>query len=261
MAREAGNDIIERILSRASHDGALPAFADAHCHLGLMANGAELAAQASQAGLTLLSMGVEPARFAHESACFGAQPGVHVGLGAHPWWVPEADAKAAAEMRDAFDMCFDSASIIGEVGLDFAPRHLGAADDQVALLTHIFARCAERSGLFISIHAVRSGATVLDLLEASGAHRGNAVAFHWFSGNSAELQRALGLGCLFSVNERMLATRRGRASVRALPQDRILLETDAPSEDGATCQIEDIAAQLLRTAQLAEDVRQPQAAR
>ena len=312
MTRAAGADIIECILSRASHDGVLPAFADAHCHLGLMSNGDTRAAHAVQDGLVLLNMGVEPTRYANELARFATPHdgregtphdgcegtphdgcegtlhdgcegtphdgcegvgtntdagAVYVGLGMHPWWVPashDATSNASptsgatlsqAALIDAFDEHFEEAALIGEVGLDFAPRHKDTADAQVALLTHIFERCATRTGLFISLHAVRSSSQVLDLLEASGAHRENTVAFHWFSGDAGERQRALKLGCFFSISERMMETRRGRAHVRALPFERILLETDAPAHEGERCTAQQQAEQLLRTARLAEEIR------
>ncbi len=83
----------------------------------------------------------------------------------------------------------------------------------------------------ISLHAVRSAGTCLDVLEATGAATRCRCVMHWFSGSSDELGRALRLGCSFSVGERMLATRRGREYARQLPAARLLLETDLP--DGA----------------------------
>ena len=51
---------------------------------------------------------------------------------------------------------------------------------------------------------------------------------HWFSGTSDELARARRLGCYFSVSEHMLASKRGREYARVVPEERLLLETDAP---------------------------------
>ena len=82
----------------------------------------------------------------------------------------------------------------------------------------------------ISIHAVRSATAVLDVLERRHATRSSACILHWFSGSSQELARARELGCHFSVNPNMLATKRGRAYVRQIPPNRLLLETDLPEE-------------------------------
>ena len=93
------------------------------------------------------------------------------------------------------------------------------------------------AGRVISIHAVRSAGTVLDALESFGlltlSPNSPAIIFHWFSGTSNEFVRARNAGCHFSVNERMLATKRGREYARQIPLDRLLLETDAPAEPQA----------------------------
>ena len=84
----------------------------------------------------------------------------------------------------------------------------------------------------LSIHAVKAAGEALDVLERAGALVGNACIFHWFSGTSDELQRAVRAGCFFSINPRMLASKRGRAYAQAVPAERLLLETDAPSQPG-----------------------------
>ena len=62
---------------------------------------------------------------------------------------------------------------------------------------------------------------------------GNACIIHWFSGTSDQLTRARRAGCYFSVNPRMLGSKRGRAYAQAIPADRLLLETDEPASAGA----------------------------
>lgn len=80
----------------------------------------------------------------------------------------------------------------------------------------------------ISLHAVRAASDVLDALTRAGALKQHACVFHWFSGTSDELVRAVRAGCFFSVGPRMLKTKRGRAYARAIPARQLLLETDAP---------------------------------
>lgn len=80
----------------------------------------------------------------------------------------------------------------------------------------------------ISLHAVRAASDVLDALTRAGALEQHACVFHWFSGTSDELVRAVRAGCFFSVGPRMLKTKRGRAYARAIPARQLLLETDAP---------------------------------
>ena len=81
----------------------------------------------------------------------------------------------------------------------------------------------------ISIHAVNAAAAALDALEQAGAFALHHVIFHWFSGTSDDLHRAVELGCFFSVGPRMLASRRGREYARQIPLGQLLLETDMPA--------------------------------
>lgn len=84
----------------------------------------------------------------------------------------------------------------------------------------------------ISIHAVNAAAAALDALEQAGAFALHHVIFHWFSGTSDDLHRAIELGCFFSVGPRMLASRRGREYARQIPLEQLLLETDMPAHEG-----------------------------
>lgn len=54
------------------------------------------------------------------------------------------------------------------------------------------------------------------------------IVFHWFTGSKSEAQRAVYLGCYFSINTAMLRCDRGRNLVATLPVDRLLTETDTP---------------------------------
>ena len=71
---------------------------------------------------------------------------------------------------------------------------------------------------------------IMDMLEEYELLEDNTIIFHWFSGSSAQLKRARDLGCFFSVNAFMLQTKRGREYAKAIPLDRLLIETDLPEE-------------------------------
>ena len=81
----------------------------------------------------------------------------------------------------------------------------------------------------ISTHAINAAAAALDALEQASTFALHRVIFHWFSGTSDDLHRAVKLGCLFSVGPRMLASRRGREYARQIPLGQLLLETDMPA--------------------------------
>ena len=76
------------------------------------------------------------------------------------------------------------------------------------------------------------------------------IIFHWFSGTSDEFVRARIAGCYFSVNERMLATKRGREYARQIPLDRLLLETDAPAEPDAETSARQLVDSLIRVSEV-----------
>ncbi|MFV8381531.1 TatD family hydrolase [Corynebacterium hindlerae] len=146
-------------------------------------------------------------------------PGPLRSLGYHPWWV----ASDMDKQLELFDDAVHLTRFIGEIGLDFSPRRLDNADLQQQAFRHIVSALDE--GHVMSIHAVRSASAVLDVVEGCPA----TPIIHWFSGNSDELTRLIRMGGCISVNPRMLETKRGRAFVKQVPADRILLETDFPS--------------------------------
>ena len=214
-----------------------PRLFDAHCHLDFMAHPDAVADEATALGLGLFDCGVDPRDFASAHGRARRLPTVIKGVGLHPWWL--ADGRCGPAEVNLLCEVADQERYIGEVGLDFSARFAGSeplqiqAFDQLckALVQHPL---AER---VISIHAVRSAGTVLDALESYGlltpSPNSPAIIFHWFSGTSNEFVRARNAGCYFSVNERMLATKRGREYARQIPLDRLLLETDAPAEPQA----------------------------
>lgn len=80
-----------------------------------------------------------------------------------------------------------------------------------------------------SRHGVKSAGRVLDLLEDFGLFSADVKPIiHYFSGTSDELTRNIRLGGHISVNQWMLQGKRGRAYVKQIPGDRILLESDYP---------------------------------
>ena len=203
---------------------------DMHCHLDRIADPQITAYQLAERGIAVFCTTVTPeeARVARDS--LAAFPMVRVGVGLHPWWVSsgscgENGPELAAWLTDTTDY-------VGEVGLDFSSEYSESKDAQVEAFEAIIRTCAEhpREGRVISIHAVRSAATVLDILERHGMPEQTHCIFHWFSGTSDDLARLRALGCYISVNEHMLATKRGREYARQIPLGQLLIETDAPPQ-------------------------------
>lgn len=226
---------------------------DAHCHLDLMACPDTVADEAEAMGLRLFDCGVDPRDFAAAEKRAGRHPNIIAGVGLHPWWL--ADGRCSAAEIDLLCKLAAQERFIGEVGLDFSARFTGSEPLQMLALGRLCNALVQHplAERVISIHAVRSAGTVLDVLGSHGlltpGPDSPTIIFHWFSGTSDELTRARNAGCYFSVNERMLATKRGREYARQIPLERLLFETDAPTEPQADTTALALATSLANAAQ------------
>ena len=228
-----------------------PRFFDTHCHLDLMLNPDAAASESAALGLGLFDCGVNPRDFSAANERARRQPGIIAGVGLHPWWL--ADGRCSAPEIDLLCEVAAQERFIGEIGLDFSARFTGSKLLQIQALEQLCDALVQHplAGRVISIHAVRSAGTVLDVLESHGLLTPRpdspTIIFHWFSGTSDELVRARNAGCYFSVNERMLATKRGCEYARQIPLDRLLLETDAPAEPDVETSAQSLIRSLART--------------
>lgn len=221
----------------------MPILHDMHCHLDFMANGEEVARDAQAAGTHIFANTVEPSGYTAACGRFAEFGNVRIGLGLHPWWV---DAEDPAQQIAAFEQLLPDTRYVGEIGLDFGRRGSATRDTQVEAFTRIAQLCADAGGKLLSLHAVRSAETVLDILECTGALATCTCIFHWFSDTSTQLLRARRAGCFFSVNPMMASTGRGREYIKAIESDCLLLEADAPPEQGMDYSYGELCVQLGR---------------
>lgn len=243
---------------------------DTHYHFDFIDEGVRLPflRACTKRGLRLVAQTLLPSRFYENlewaaNACRDAGANLGAGgdegaevhwpawsLGLHPWYIEEAHI---GEELELFGSGLEKTRLIGEVGLDFAPRRLEAvpAQLQVEVFSEVVTmscEAANRGGAFrreadkssflpyvLSIHAVRAASTALDLLEGSDAlGRGLVPVFHRFSGTSDDLMRLIRIGGYISINPAMLTSKRGRAYIRQVPEERLLVETDLPAVSGAS---------------------------
>lgn len=226
---------------------------DVHCHLDLMAHPDAVADEATALGLVLFDCGVDPHDFARAKKRACGRSNIFAGIGLHPWWL--ADGRCGPAEVNLLCEVAAQERYIGEVGLDFSARFAGSEPLQIQALDRLCDALVQSplAGRVISIHAVRSAGTVLDILESHGlltpSPDSPAIIFHWFSDTSNEFVRARSAGCYFSVNERMLASKRGREYARQIPLDRLLLETDAPAEPNTETSAQSLIRSLTRTSE------------
>ena len=196
---------------------------DFHCHLDLYPDPVAAIAAAEAAGVYPLTVTTTPKAWPRNLALTQRTSRVRAALGLHPQLVHERSGEIKF-----WETYLPEARYVGEVGLDAGPRYYRSLDLQKQVFAHILKQCAQAGGKILTVHSIRAAAAVLDLIEAHLPPERGQTVLHWFTGSKAEAQRAVDLGCYFSVNPQMLQRDKGRDLVGILPSDRILTETDGP---------------------------------
>jgi TatD DNase family protein len=203
---------------------------DSHCHLdfpALAEDRAAVLARARAAGVRVMqTIGTRLGTFEQVVAIAEANPGVYCSVGVHPH-------RAAKEPLD------DPASLltwterpkvigIGESGLDYHYDH-SPRDVQAAVFRHHI-QAARASGLPLIVHTRDADRDTAELLREAMAEGRFTGVIHCYSSSpelafaAIEMGLYLGLGGILTFKR----SDQLRATVRELPLDRLLLETDAP---------------------------------
>jgi TatD DNase family protein len=203
---------------------------DSHCHLDFPDFAERLdsiVAAAREAGVgRMVTISTHVARFGTYRALADQGPEIFCSVGTHPHNAAvEPDIPAA----DIASLSRHPRCIaIGEAGLDYfydkSPRDV----QRRVFLSHIAA--ARETGLPLVIHARDADADMIEILtEEMGRGRFDAV-LHCFSSGAelAEVGVKLGLYVSFSGIVSFKKSDELRRVARAVPDDRILVETDAP---------------------------------
>jgi len=124
---------------------------------------------------------------------------------------------------------------IGETGLDRPTSRVpgGELERQVEVLeAHL--DIAARQGLPVVLHCLRCHDTLRKVLERRGGHP-PGIVLHSFSGSPDMVRPYLEFGAWFSIAGPITYpnARRPLATARAIPLERMLLETDAPDQTPA----------------------------
>ncbi len=206
------------------------ALVDSHCHLDfpdLIGEIDAVIARAVAAGVTrMVTISTHVSRFETYRALAEAHPQLFFTVGTHPH-------NAAVEPDTSVDalltLCDHPRCVaIGEAGLDYfydkSPRDV----QQRVFRTHIAA--ARASGLPLVIHARDADDDMIAILREEHEKGAFGAILHCFS-STAELA-AVGVALGFHISfSGMLTFRRSEALreiAATIPQDRLLVETDAP---------------------------------
>jgi len=196
---------------------------DMHCHVDLMQSMGEFSKAALEERINLLAMTTTPKAYDIEKKRLSVFSNVQVALGLHPQLVFNRSQELAL-----IEKYIQTTRFVGEIGLDFNKKFYHSKELQIDVFSQIIGWCQKSPMKIISIHSVRSDKYVLDILEKYDSTKRNKCILHWYSGTLKQLDRAIELGCFFSVNEYMLNSPNGRSIIQKIPVDRLLMESDAP---------------------------------
>lgn len=202
---------------------------DSHCHLDYPPMADDLAgtlARARGAGVgTLLTIGTRLRDFARVRAIAEAHTDVFCSVGIHPH---EAQAEEADTARLVALADHPKVVGIGETGLDYYYDKSPRDRQQANFRAHI--RAAQATGLPLIVHTRDADEDTAAILEEACRAAPLKGVLHCFTSTRGLAERALALGFHISISG--IVTFKNaedlRATVRAIPLDRLLVETDAP---------------------------------
>jgi TatD DNase family protein len=198
---------------------------DTHCHLYLMdAEPAEAVAAANAAGIArLVCVGIDPASSLRSLELAESFRGVFATAGMHPNESSGFDRAASA----AIEQLLASPLVVGvgETGLDYFRQRSPVDVQHRAFRDHIaMARETDRP---LVVHIRDAWEDGMRILEEEGAER---VVLHCFTGDVTVAVEAAARGYFlsFAGNVTYPNAQVIRDAAAAVPEDRLLLETDSP---------------------------------
>ena len=227
-----------RDLSRPPAPEPLPhPVVDNHCHLDMTLEGTEelgptqALAEAAAVGVTrIVQIGCEldSARWSVRLA--EEVPGIVAGVALHPNEAPrQAAAGRLEEQLAEIERLAEHPRVraVGETGLDhFRTGEEGREAQEESFRRHI--DLAKRLGKALVIHDRDAHADVLRVIDAEGAPE--RVVMHCFSGDAAFAKACLDRGFWLSFAGTVTFKNADdlREALAVTPEDRVLVETDAP---------------------------------
>jgi TatD DNase family protein len=196
---------------------------DSHAHLDACAEPAGvLVARAREAGVTrivTIGTGIESSRAA--LAIAQEHDGVYAALGIDPHQASSPEAQRVEELRALLE--HPKAVAVGETGLDSVRQHASLAEQRRLFEAQL--ELATELELPIVVHSREASAETADALEP---FRGRVV-LHCFS-SPRLLPTALERGYFVSFAGNVTYPKASdlRDAARAVPADRLLVETDSP---------------------------------
>jgi TatD DNase family protein len=203
-----------------------PALAtDTHCHLFLMeGDTAEMVRSARREGVErMVCVGIDPDSSRRSLELAESFRGVFATAGVHPHTASDFDPRAASVVEEL--LAHPLVVAVGETGLDYYRRLSAEEDQHRAFRTHI--ALSRETGKPLVVHVREAWTDAMRILAEEHAER---VVLHCFSGDAAIAGEAVARGYFvsFAGNLTYPKTEGLRAAAVAVPEDRLLAETDSP---------------------------------
>ncbi|MDZ7374143.1 MAG: TatD family hydrolase [candidate division KSB1 bacterium] len=202
---------------------------DTHAHLDFGdfdADREEVLQRARECGIgAIVNVGTDAKSSQASVALAEKHPEVWAAVGIHPHDAGEARLE---EIEQIAELAAHSKVIaIGEIGLDFY-RDLSPREKQ----RDVFARLlglARQTGLPVIIHSRAAHEETLEMVRREAAEGSLRGVFHCFSGDQRVAEQVLDLGFYISFCGNLTFKNSRLVDVlRAVPDERLLLETDSP---------------------------------
>ncbi|WP_085297821.1 TatD family hydrolase [Cognaticolwellia mytili] len=212
-------------------------FSDSHCHLdfeSFSSNISTLLSQCHQAhikNIVIPTVGPEnwlrALNFAKEYSSKNVN--LHTCLGIHPWFLNKLNSNSLAELEALLAQRVTEVVAIGEAGIDgvIAKDH-----DNINQQLSVFEgqlQLAKNYQLPIIVHHRRSHQYIVPLLKKYQLSKGGII--HAFSGSYQQACQYIDLGFKLGIGGTITYPRAEKTikTVKRLPLDSLVLETDAPS--------------------------------
>ena len=216
---------------------------DSHCHLeyeGLVEDQDAVLARARQRGVSaFLNISTKQSEWERVVATASARPDVWASVGIHPHHADQHKDLSHEVLLEATQ--HPRVIGIGETGLDYYYDHSDREQQKRLFRTHI--AVARETGLPLIIHSRDAEADTLAILSEEKGRGDFPSLIHCFTASAQFAQEVLALGLSISLSG--IVTFKNAKDLqeiaKAVPQDRLLVETDSPflapvPHRGKTCE-------------------------
>ncbi|RME28714.1 MAG: TatD family deoxyribonuclease [Deltaproteobacteria bacterium] len=208
---------------------------DAHNHLDRCPDPADALAQARLTGVRgQVLAGVDVAGWRRQAAVARDAPDLWCAYGIHPWTAGSTSEEDHGALVEHLVRALDGAlgvppCALGELGLDEARRRGPAERKRQRALFRAQLALARERDLPVVLHVVRAHGAALGILRRDGLPAAGGVV-HSASTPPDLVPSYLDLGLHLSFGPALTRHDKARAAAALVPQNRLLVETDAPDQ-------------------------------